>query len=36
MIEIAPYTAPYRQGVAEHILGIQRGEFGFEVTYDDQ
>jgi N-acetylglutamate synthase-like GNAT family acetyltransferase len=36
MIEIAPYTAPYRAGVAELILGIQRGEFGFSVTYDDQ
>ena len=36
MIEIAPYTAPYREGVAELILGIQRDEFGFQVTYDDQ
>jgi N-acetylglutamate synthase-like GNAT family acetyltransferase len=36
MIEIASYTAPYREGVAEHILAIQRNEFGFEVTYDDQ
>jgi N-acetylglutamate synthase-like GNAT family acetyltransferase len=36
MIEIAPYTAPYREGVATLILGIQRDEFGFQVTYDDQ
>ena len=36
MIEIATFTAPYRKPVAELILGIQRSEFGFSITYDDQ
>jgi N-acetylglutamate synthase-like GNAT family acetyltransferase len=36
MIDIVTYTAPHREGVAELILGIQRGEFGFSITYDDQ
>jgi N-acetylglutamate synthase-like GNAT family acetyltransferase len=33
---IAPYTAADRDGVAALIVGIQRGEFGIAITYDDQ
>jgi GNAT superfamily N-acetyltransferase len=33
---IAPYTAADREGVGSLIVGIQRGEFGIAITYDDQ
>ena len=35
-IEIAPYAPADREGVASLIVGIQRGEFGISITYDDQ
>jgi N-acetylglutamate synthase-like GNAT family acetyltransferase len=35
-VSIAPYAAPDRDGVAALIVGIQRGEFGIPVTFDDQ
>ena len=35
-ISIIPYTAADREGVAALIVGIQRGEFGIPITYDDQ
>jgi N-acetylglutamate synthase-like GNAT family acetyltransferase len=35
-IEIRPYAAADRDGVAALIVGIQRGEFGLSITYDDQ
>jgi GNAT superfamily N-acetyltransferase len=33
---IAPYAAADSDGVARLIVGIQRGEFGIPITYDDQ
>jgi N-acetylglutamate synthase-like GNAT family acetyltransferase len=36
IVSIAPYTAADRDGVAALIVGIQRGEFGIAITYDDQ
>jgi GNAT superfamily N-acetyltransferase len=35
-ISIAPFTPADRDGVARLIVGIQRGEFGIPITYDDQ
>ena len=35
-ISIAPFTPADRDGVAQLIVGIQRGEFGIAITYDDQ
>jgi N-acetylglutamate synthase-like GNAT family acetyltransferase len=35
-VSIAPYTAADRDGIAALIVGIQRGEFGIAITYDDQ
>ena len=35
-IEIAPFRQAFLQGIAELILTIQRQEFGFAITYDDQ
>ena len=33
---IAPFSPADRDGVAQLIVGIQRGEFGIAITYDDQ
>lgn len=35
-VAISPYTARDLGGVRDLILGIQRGEFGFPITWDDQ
>jgi GNAT superfamily N-acetyltransferase len=35
-ISIAPFASADRDGVAALIVGIQRGEFGIAITYDDQ
>jgi GNAT superfamily N-acetyltransferase len=35
-VAIEPYAAADRDGVAKLIVGIQRGEFGIPITYDDQ
>lgn len=35
-VAVAPYAAADRDGVAKLIVGIQRGEFGVPITYDDQ
>jgi GNAT superfamily N-acetyltransferase len=35
-IAVARYTAADRDGIAALIVGIQRGEFGIAITYDDQ
>ena len=35
-ISIAPFVPADRDGVAQLIVGIQRGEFGIAITYDDQ
>lgn len=35
-ISISPYLAADRDGIAGLIVGIQRGEFGISITYDDQ
>ena len=35
-IAIAPYVAADRGGIADLIVGIQRGEFGIAISYDDQ
>ena len=35
-VSIAPYTSTDRDGVAALIVGIQRGEFGIQITYDQQ
>lgn len=36
MISIEEYSAPYKEQVIEHILAIQRGEFGIAITRADQ
>jgi len=36
VVEIASYVAADRDGIADLIVGIQRGEFGIQITYDDQ
>src|ERR1700754_1851343 len=33
---ISPFAPHHRQGVADLILAIQRGEYGFSITYEDQ
>ncbi len=33
---IVPFAARDRDGVRDLILGIQRGEFGFPITWEDQ
>jgi GNAT superfamily N-acetyltransferase len=35
-ISVSPFTSADRDGVAKLIVGIQRGEFGIAITYDDQ
>ncbi len=35
-ITVEPYTAPYKEHVIDHILAIQRGEFGIAITRADQ
>jgi len=35
-VEIRPYGIEHRQGVAELIVSIQRGEFGIDITYEQQ
>jgi GNAT superfamily N-acetyltransferase len=35
-VAVAPYVAADRDGVATLIVGIQRGEFGIPIAYDDQ
>src|SRR5262245_29040638 len=35
-VSITPYTAADRDGVGALIVGIQRGEFGIQITYDQQ
>lgn len=35
-ITISPYALTDRDGVANLIVNIQRGEFGIPITYDDQ
>ncbi len=36
MISIREYSAPYKEQVIEHILAIQRDEFGIAITRADQ
>jgi N-acetylglutamate synthase-like GNAT family acetyltransferase len=36
MIEIVPFSADFQTGVVDLILPIQREEFGFPVTVEDQ
>ena len=36
MIEIVPYSAEHQAGVIDVILQIQRSEFGFDITLQDQ
>jgi N-acetylglutamate synthase-like GNAT family acetyltransferase len=36
MISIQEYSAPYKEQVIEHILAIQRGEFGIAISRADQ
>ncbi len=36
MISVQEYSAPYKEQVIEHILAIQRGEFGVAITRADQ
>lgn len=35
-LRIVPYAPEHHDAVADLVLGIQRGEFGFDITYDDQ
>ena len=35
-IAVSPYTPADRDGIADLIVGIQRGEFGIAITYDQQ
>ena len=36
MIHIVPFVAQHAEGAATLIIGIQRDEFGFPITLDDQ
>ncbi len=36
MVDVVPYTLAMQAGVIELILAIQQGEFGFEITAEDQ
>lgn len=35
-IAIVPYTERFKDAVRDFVLGIQQGEFGVAITYDDQ
>jgi GNAT superfamily N-acetyltransferase len=35
-ITISPFAPPHHNGVATLVVGIQQGEFGFSITYEQQ